>query len=559
VKVNGNDFYFFKHRIPLEKVAIIRVFGDVSVQIVNIIEGGQEGIPEQLSLGNIVVNTIPHVGPIYGGVRKGMYLYFRGKIDDDISRFNINLQYGEKEDCEKALHFNPRFEPTQVVVFNTFRNGTWEKEERVDEMPFTKGEDFELVINVTPKGYQFIVNGRLFYLFMHRMPVEQVSTLAIDGDISIESINTIGSGPRGILGYRGLRNILVTKIPHVGPVFGGLRTGTYLYFRGTVPETIKSFFINLQYGQRKGCDIPFHFKPQFEPHEAVVFNTFRNGKWDTVDVVHQMPFTKGKEFELAIIIISEGYQVVVNGRLFYLFKHRMPVEHIGALAIEGDVTIQATDMLVGGEGGVHPSLGKMVVTKIPHVGPVYGGLRSGMYLYFKGTVPQQINNFAINLQYGQVEGCDIALHFNPRFDPSEVVVFNTFQNGTWQQEERVDAMPFTKGEDFELLLILTLRGFQVNVNGRQFYLFKHRMPVEHVSAIKIIGDVSVQNVDMTEGGQEEEQPDEEQTVVIPHLRSVRGGLRPGMYLYFKGTIPQNIKRCGDSLSTCSTGRRKTLT
>lgn len=42
------------------------------------------------------------------------------------------------------------------------------------------------------------------------------------------------------------------------------------------------------------------------------------------------------------------------------------------------------------------------------------------------------------------------------------------------------------------------RLLQVNVNGRWFHAFAHRMPVEYVSGVEIDGDVSVQTVDITE-------------------------------------------------------------
>ncbi|XP_035240191.1 uncharacterized protein LOC118209140 [Anguilla anguilla] len=539
VKVNGKEFHLYKHRMPVEQVRDIKIFGEVSMHTVNIIQGGRKGIPEQLSLGKMTFNTIPYHGPIHGGVRKGMYLYFRGTIHDDINRFHINLECGGKKG-NRALHFNPRFKPSEVVVFNTFLNGRWGKEERVQEMPFHKRESFELVFFVTPKGYQVIVNGRRFYMYKHRLPVEHVNTLAIAGDVSMETLKMIGGG---VQKYQGPRKILVTKIPHVGPVYGSLRTGMYVFFRGTVPQNINRFHINLQYGERKGSDIALHFNPRFTPSEVVVFNSFRNGRWENEERPSEMPFRKGEDFELVFFITAEGYQVNVNGRRFHFFKHRMPVETVGALSIAGDVSMKTVNMIGGGrEGGqLHPSLGRIVVSKIPHVGPVYGGLRSGLYLYFKGTVPQEIKRFHINLQYGQMKGCDKALHFNPRFEPEEVVVFNSFRNGSWEQEERPAEMPFTKGEDFELVFIITSEGYQVNVNGRQFYLFKHRMPVEQVNAIKIAGEVSMETVNLTEGGQEE-QPEQEDTVKIPHLRSVHGGLRSGTYLYFKGTIPQEIKR-----------------
>lgn len=70
-------------------------------------------------------------------------------------------------------------------------------------------------------------------------------------------------------------------------------------------------------------------------------------------------------------------------------------------------------------------------------------------------------SFTINLTYGQLEGCDTAFHFQPQWEPSPAVVFNSFKNGEWETEEKIDAMPFTKGQDYELYIFVTSKGYQV--------------------------------------------------------------------------------------------------
>lgn len=37
---------------------------------------------------------------------------------------------------------------------------------------------------------------------------------------------------------------------------------------------------------------------------------------------------------------------------------------------------------------------------------------------------------------------------------------------------------------------------QVNVNGREFHLFQHRMPLDRVCAIEIGGDVSIDTINL---------------------------------------------------------------
>lgn len=47
------------------------------------------------------------------------------------------------------------------------------------------------------------------------------------------------------------------------------------------------------------------------------------------------------------------------------------------------------------------------------------------------------SRFTVNFTVGQGPGADIALHFNPRFDGWDKVVFNTQQGGKWGSEERL--------------------------------------------------------------------------------------------------------------------------
>lgn len=74
--------------------------------------------------------------------------------------------------------------------------------------------------------------------------------------------------------------------------------------------------------------------------------------------------------------------------------------------------------------------------------------------------------FQVNLQCGEAEGSDIAMHFNPRFDGWDKVVFNSFQNGSWESEDNVQNMPFSKGQAFELVIAVTAEGYQVSEAGR---------------------------------------------------------------------------------------------
>lgn len=126
----------------------------------------------------------------------------------------------------------------------------------------------------------------------------------------------------------------------------------------------------------------------------------------------------------------------------------------------------------------------------------------------------------INLRCAESEASDIALHFNPRFTGWDKVVFNSFENDTWGSEDKIRSMPFTKGQPFKIVFMVTTEGYQVGrwtlefnptrwsskieimtqmfvqvkVDGQDFYTFSHRIPLERVCAIHIAGQISIQSI-----------------------------------------------------------------
>ncbi|XP_056099959.1 galectin-4-like [Rhinichthys klamathensis goyatoka] len=126
---------------------------------------------------------------------------------------------------------------------------------------------------------------------------------------------------------------------------------------------------------------------------------------------------------------------------------------------------------------------------LPYAGPISGGLREGMALYLQGVVPTNADRFAINFKTGSSKTDDTAFHFNPRMGSN--VAMNSFRDGKWESAESVSDNPFKKGEAFKMFMVIKSEGYQIYVNGKEQYTFKHRIPLEKVSALNINGDVAV--------------------------------------------------------------------
>ncbi|XP_038144471.1 galectin-4-like isoform X11 [Cyprinodon tularosa] len=319
---------------------------------------------------------IPYLGPIYGGLREGVSIYIQGSVPEDITRFLINLLSEESESGDIALHFNPRFDGWDKVVFNSRTNGSWGSEEKIRRMPFSKGEAFELVIMITSEGFQTNVNGKEFFMFPHRIPVERVRAIQVAGDVSIQTINIIGgsgggTGPGGMGGgypgggYPGAgmaggypggpggnmaggfpgshlpgmggQPVYNPTVPYYAMIPGGMCPKRTIIIRGMVPYAAKRMGFNLVVSRSR--DIAFHMNPRVK-EGVVVRNTRIGEKWGKEErELTTNPFVEGQYFDMSIRCGNQRFKVFVNGQHLFDFSHRISFNEIDKLEIEGEVQI----------------------------------------------------------------------------------------------------------------------------------------------------------------------------------------------------------------------------
>ncbi|XP_063794662.1 uncharacterized protein LOC134949898 [Pseudophryne corroboree] len=482
------------------------------------------------------MQSIPHRSPIHGGLRPGMSIYIQGSIPKNVNRFHVNFSCG----ADTAFHFNPRF-GEKAVVFNTSQSGSWGSEERKkDGFPFHKGNHFELVFLVNLSGFQVSVNGSAFYEYRHRIPVQRVDSLLVDGDVSLHSVTIVGGGapmtapsfPSGgapMPGYPSMNlpvmggPVYNPPVPYFGNIPGGVSPKRTFVVRGFIPQGGKRFHINFN---TSSGDTALHFNVRINEN-VVVRNSKLGGAWGSEERQTSFnPFVQGQYFDVSVRSGNGRFKIFVNGQPFCEYVHRFQnLPFINTLEVAGDVVLS----LVQGRGKddaiqcelrhqLHglptsletadmafvPAMGYQPVynPSIPHRSPIHGGLQLGMSVYIQGSIPHHINRFHVNFCCGQqYNGTDIAFHFNPRFDGKNKVVFNTFQSGSWGSEEKKkDGFPFHKGGHFELVFLVNLSGFQVNVNGSPFYEYRHRIPIQRVDSLIVDGDVSLRSVTIVGGG-----------------------------------------------------------
>uniref|UniRef100_A0A8C6LSF0 Galectin n=1 Tax=Nothobranchius furzeri TaxID=105023 RepID=A0A8C6LSF0_NOTFU len=260
--------------------------------------------------------SIPYLGPIHGGLRDGTSIYIQGSVAEDVTRFVVNLLCGPSDSSDIALHFNPRFDGRDKVVFNSRVNGSWGSEEKTHSMPFSRGNAFEMVITISSQGYQFKVNGKEFFLLPHRISVERVRAIQITGDVSVQTVNVIGGGfPGSHLPVKPQQTSSLS-VPYHTMIPGGMLPKRTVVIRGAVPYGATRMGINFVVSRTK--DIAFHMNPRMK-EGVVVRNSRSGGQWGPEErELSTNPFQEGQYFDVRNFLFSPSSWFLSSDRLFCL-------------------------------------------------------------------------------------------------------------------------------------------------------------------------------------------------------------------------------------------------
>ncbi|XP_061847032.1 galectin-8 isoform X2 [Colius striatus] len=298
----------------------------------------------------------------------------------------------------------------------------------------------------------------------------------------------------------GLRKTISSPVmPYVGTILGGLLPGELIVIHGSIPDNADRFQVDLQCGSsiNPRADVAFHFNPRFKRSGCVVCNTLEGEKWGYEEITYEMPFQKGKSFEIIIMILKDKFQVAVNKKHLLLYNHRIKLERIDTLGIYGNVHIRTIEFVSNSLQDSQPSsLGVTNINtenEVPYVGKLDTALCPGRTIVIKGEVKKSPKSFAINLKTSDSK--DIALHLNPRMQ-KKVFVRNSYLCDSWGEEEKeIGYFPFSPGMYFELIIFCDAHQFNVALNGVHILEYKHRFKqLEKITLVEIIGDVQLLGV-----------------------------------------------------------------
>ncbi|MCJ8740135.1 hypothetical protein PDJAM_G00055270 [Pangasius djambal] len=179
ISVNGIHVMDYKHRIPFNMVDTIAVDGMVDVNTICFQDAVVPACAAQASY------SVPYRTTINGGLYPGKNISIQGVVNSQASRFEINLRHRNGI----AFHYNPRF-CENVVVRNTQSMGQWGTEERYGEMPFYRGQTFQVIISCNAQHYNVFVNGNQAHTYIHRFTnLWEIDTLEVSGDLMLTDVN----------------------------------------------------------------------------------------------------------------------------------------------------------------------------------------------------------------------------------------------------------------------------------------------------------------------------------------------------------------------------------
>ncbi|XP_070257741.1 galectin-10-like [Myotis yumanensis] len=90
-------------------------------------------------------------------------------------------------------------------------------------------------------------------------------------------------------------------------------------------------------------NIAFHFRVYCEYY--VKMNSRQCGNWDEEVRTSVISFEDGQPFELGILVLSNEYQVTVNGHQCYTFPHRLDPASVKMIRVWRDVSLTSVTVI----------------------------------------------------------------------------------------------------------------------------------------------------------------------------------------------------------------------
>ncbi|XP_056603687.1 galectin-5-like [Triplophysa dalaica] len=175
ISANGKPFSEYKHRVLFSRVDSICVSGmvDVNLVLVQYLEPLHAPIPGTF--------RVPYKSILYGGQYAGKTILIQGHIFLHAKSLEVNLRHKTGVAFNFCCHLDKN-----VVVLNNYEKGEWGKPEKYDDMPFTRGQPFQMAICCKDNNYSVFVSGIQVHTYIHRyIELKDIDVLEISGDVQL--------------------------------------------------------------------------------------------------------------------------------------------------------------------------------------------------------------------------------------------------------------------------------------------------------------------------------------------------------------------------------------
>ncbi|NXP83934.1 LEG8 protein, partial [Passerina amoena] len=201
VTVNKKHLLLYNHRISLEKIDTLGIYGKVQIKTIEFVSKSLQG-SQPSSLGVTKISTensrfllgvyfqgVPYIGKLDTALRPGCTIAIKGEVNKNPKSFALNLRPSDSKDI--ALHLNPRMK-NKVFVRNSYLHDSWgEEEKEVANFPFSPGMYFELIIFCDAYQFKVAVNGVHTLEYKHRFKqLEKINIVEVTGDVHLLDVRS---------------------------------------------------------------------------------------------------------------------------------------------------------------------------------------------------------------------------------------------------------------------------------------------------------------------------------------------------------------------------------
>uniref|UniRef100_A0A915AP20 Galectin n=1 Tax=Parascaris univalens TaxID=6257 RepID=A0A915AP20_PARUN len=167
------------------------------------------------------------------------------------------------------------------------------------------------------------------------------------------------------------------------------------------------------------------------------------------------------------------------------------LEFLIAITFAGDSSeerVKAEDAQLAKEVNYKKFIGETNY-RLPFKTRISQPFQEGQTIHAVGQISNDPKRVDFNFHEGAQRDADMPLHLSIRFDEGKLV-YNTYKEGNWSENEQRIKNPFKPNEEFDLRVRIINGNYQVFANRVEVGSFQQRMPLDGVDHVSISGDLA---------------------------------------------------------------------